>query len=303
VAAPNPKLIYVSIAPYGQDGPKAGWAESDLVVLAAGGALALIGDDDRAPVRVSVPQAYLHAGAEAAVGAMIALFGRGGTGRGQHVDVSAQLAVNQTTFSSSLAAATSFPPPRRLSGGVRYGRTPLQQVYPTKDGYVAITLLFGNAIGPYTKKLFDYIHEEGFCDEAMCDNDWITYGDGLLTGKISDEEFDRVKQTVRDFTQTRTKADLFRTAQERGLLIAPITKIDEVLASEQLVTRDYWVELEHSETGASFQYPGPFAKFGDAPIEYRRRAPAIGEHNREVFVDELGLSEDELLKLQRNGVV
>ena len=63
----NPALIYVSITPFGQDGPKARWAATDLTVLAAGGPLILTGDDDRAPVRLPVPQAFLHAGAEAAV--------------------------------------------------------------------------------------------------------------------------------------------------------------------------------------------------------------------------------------------
>src|SRR5580700_10540846 len=59
LAQTNPGLIYVSISPFGQTGPKADWASSDLIVMAAGGPLALTGDDDRPPLRVSVPQAYL----------------------------------------------------------------------------------------------------------------------------------------------------------------------------------------------------------------------------------------------------
>ena len=57
LAAINPALIGVSITPFGQDGPKRVTQDSDLVILAAGGPLVLTGDDDRAPVRVSVPQA------------------------------------------------------------------------------------------------------------------------------------------------------------------------------------------------------------------------------------------------------
>ena len=74
LATLNPALVYVSITPFGQDGPKANYAESDLVVLAAGGPLILTGDEDRAPVRVSVPQAYLHASGQAAVAALIAVW-------------------------------------------------------------------------------------------------------------------------------------------------------------------------------------------------------------------------------------
>ncbi len=103
LAALNPALVYVSITPFGQDGPKAHYADSDLIILAAGGPLVLTGDDDRPPVRVSVPQAYLHASAEAAVAALIAHHERQRSGRGQHVDVSAQQAVAQATQSGILA--------------------------------------------------------------------------------------------------------------------------------------------------------------------------------------------------------
>ncbi|OGO50550.1 MAG: hypothetical protein A2148_02600 [Chloroflexi bacterium RBG_16_68_14] len=56
LAKVNPALVYVSISAFGQDGPKAGYAESDLVVGAASGQLAVIGDEDRAPLRIGVPR-------------------------------------------------------------------------------------------------------------------------------------------------------------------------------------------------------------------------------------------------------
>ncbi|MFQ5699502.1 MAG: CoA transferase, partial [Myxococcota bacterium] len=65
----NPGLVYVSITPFGQTGPKARWRGTDLTVLASGGPLWLCGDEDRPPVRVSVPQAFPHAAAEAAAAA------------------------------------------------------------------------------------------------------------------------------------------------------------------------------------------------------------------------------------------
>src|SRR6202041_3461010 len=61
----NPALIYVSITPFGQDGPKASYADSDLIIMAAGGPLILAGDADRPPGRLPIPQAYLHASADA----------------------------------------------------------------------------------------------------------------------------------------------------------------------------------------------------------------------------------------------
>jgi crotonobetainyl-CoA:carnitine CoA-transferase CaiB-like acyl-CoA transferase len=192
VAKVNQALIHVSITPFGQDGPKASYADSDLVILAASGWLALTGDDDRPPVRVSVPQAYLHASAEAASAALIANHERARSGRGQHVDISAHSSMNQATFASALGAVLGLPENRRLSGGYKYGDYLLKQVYAAQDGHVAITFLFGNAMGPFTGRLVQWMYEEGFCDAATRDIDWIGYGDLLMTGEVPHETFDEV---------------------------------------------------------------------------------------------------------------
>jgi crotonobetainyl-CoA:carnitine CoA-transferase CaiB-like acyl-CoA transferase len=89
----NPGLIVISITAFGQHGPKAQWAATDLTLTAASGALLITGDEDRPPVRTSVPQAYLNAGTEAATGALIAIYARQRDGLGQHIDVSAQTAM------------------------------------------------------------------------------------------------------------------------------------------------------------------------------------------------------------------
>ena len=89
----NPALVMVSITPFGQKGPYSGYKGSDLVCWAMGGVLYPTGEEDRPPVQVSVPQAYSVAGANAAVGALIAHYHRERSGRGQHVDISAQACI------------------------------------------------------------------------------------------------------------------------------------------------------------------------------------------------------------------
>jgi crotonobetainyl-CoA:carnitine CoA-transferase CaiB-like acyl-CoA transferase len=299
----NSGLVYVSITPFGQDGPKANYADSDLVILAAGGPLVLAGDDDRSPVRVSVPQAYLHAGAEAAVAALIAHHERQRSGLGQHVDVSAQQAVAQATQSGILAAALNATEYERLSGGVKVGELIVRLTWPTQDGHVAILYLGGPAFGPFTRRLMEWIYEEGFCDEATRDKDWLAYIELLLTGREPIEEYERLKLVVEAFTTTKTKAELLQAALDRGLLIAPVTTIDEVVESDQLAARDYWRILGHPELGQAFRYPGPFAQFSVTPIAYRRRPPTVGEHNREIYVGELGFTEQQFAELQTRGMI
>lgn len=299
----NPALIFISITPFGQDGPKANYADSDLILMAASGPLILAGDADRPPVRLSIPQAYLHACADAAVGALAAHHERTRSGRGQHVDVAAQQSVAMATQSNILAAPLGATQTRRMSGGVRIGPLEIPLVWPASDGYIAMTFLFGSALGVFTAKLMRYICEQGFCDERTRDKDWIAYGENLFSGAEPLSEFERVKEVVRNFTRSRTKAELLALAVERGFLITPVTTIAEVVESPQFASRDYFQRIEHPELGESFLYPGPFAKFSATPIEYGRRPPMVGEHNSEIYREELGLSARDLADLARAGVI
>jgi len=299
----NPALIYVSIAPFGQDGPKATYADSDLILMAAGGPLILAGDADRPPVRLCIPQAYLHASADAAVAALAAHHERTRSGLGQHVDVAAQQSVAMATQSYILAAPLGSPEARRMSGGVKFGPLDIPLVWPASDGFVAMTFLFGSALGVFTAKLMHFLCEKGFCEEATRDKDWIAYGEQLFSGAEPLSEFERIKEIVRKFTRSHTKAELLALAVERGFLITPVTTVAEVVESPQFASRDYFQDLTHPELGDSFRYPGPFAKFSATPIEYRRRPPTVGEHNSEIYRDELGLSDGAIAELERAGII
>ena len=299
----NPALIYVSITPFGQDGPKASYADSDLIILAAGGPLVLAGDDDRPPVRLSIPQAYLHASADAAVGALAAHHERVRSSLGQQVDVSAAQSVAIATQSYILAAPLGSPEARRMSGGIKLGGLDIPLVWPAKDGYIAMTFLFGSALGVFTRKLMHYLCENGFCDTATRDKDWIAYGEMLFSGQEPLSEFERIKTLVANFTRIHTKAELLQLAVERGFLMTPVSTVAEVVESPQLESRGYFQTVEHPELGASFRYPGPFAKFSATPIQYRHRAPTVGEHNREVYRDEIMMSDREFAELVKKGII
>jgi crotonobetainyl-CoA:carnitine CoA-transferase CaiB-like acyl-CoA transferase len=303
LAARNGRLIYVSITPFGQQGPKATYADSDLIILAAGGPLLLGGDEDRPPIRVSVPQAYLHACGDAAVGALVAHHERQRSGTGQHVDISAQQSVTLATQANNLAHRLGADEARRMAGGVKLGTLRVPLVWKAKDGYVTLGFLFGRQLGVFSQRLIGYLYELGLCDASLRDKDWIAYGGMLLSGAEPMAEYEKVLRLIADFVASRTKAELLAAALQRGLLIAPISTISDVLESPQLDSREYWRSVEHPELGRSFRYPGPFVRFSETPIVYRRRPPVVGEHNREVYLDELGLSEAEFQHLTRNGMI
>jgi crotonobetainyl-CoA:carnitine CoA-transferase CaiB-like acyl-CoA transferase len=134
--AANPSLIHATITPFGRSGPKAGWAATDLTIAAASCQAAITGDSDRAPIRITVPQAWHHAGGQAATAIALALAERRVSGLGQHIDVSAQQALMQTAFPGVVFAPNDYPVVQRTSGGILMLNFHLQFVYPAADGHV-----------------------------------------------------------------------------------------------------------------------------------------------------------------------
>jgi crotonobetainyl-CoA:carnitine CoA-transferase CaiB-like acyl-CoA transferase len=297
----NPALVYVSITPFGQDGPKASYADSDLIMMAASGVLILYGDEDRGPIRMSVPQAYLLTAADAAGAALIAYWERLKSGRGQQVDVAAQESISLAGQSTSLTTLVHADETRRMAGGVKMGSIRVPLVWKCKDGLVTCVFLFGSALGVFTRKLIDYIFAQGGCSQELKETDWIGYGAKLLSGEESTASYNEKLAVIAAFFADRTKAELFEIARQNGLLIAPISTIEELLQSAQFKERDYWRMVEHP-SGVTLTYPGPFAKLSAHPIEFRRRPPQIGEHNREIF-GELDLNESAIAGLKQKGVI
>ncbi len=271
----NPQLVHVTVSPFGLDGPKADWPASDLTVLAAACQLAVTGDPDRPPVRTAVPQAWMHAGAEAACAALLALHQRLRSDVGQRVDVSAQLATMMAAVPATIFAPNGAADVQRMGGGIRTGFRNLRFVYPAADGYVSIMHNFSAASGPYTVRLMHWAHDEGHCDATMRDVDWLHYGEALVTGAATDEHFDEAKAAVAALTGSKTKAELFAEARRRPLLLAPVLRVDELLDSEQLAARRYWDELDDPDLGP-VRAPGHFVHSPQWPAPALGGAPRLG---------------------------
>ena len=210
LAALNPALVHVTMSGFGSTGPKGSWRAPDLVALAAGGQLLLSGDADRAPLRCSVPQAWAHACGDAADAALIALYERLGSGVGQHCDISVQQSVMQATQSLVLNHVFGAQLGARVGGGMRLGPLDIRLVWPCDDGTVSITFLFGASAGPFSQRLFQWIWEEGGCDEATRDLDWVMFGSMLQDGEVPLSEFDRLKDLLAAFCLDQDEAGAVR---------------------------------------------------------------------------------------------
>ena len=284
LAVVNPALVYTSITPFGQSGPKADWAATDLIVSAAGMLSNIVGDEDRPPLRIPLDQCFLHASAEAAVASLIALRERKRDGRGQYIDASAQQAVTQATQSASLCHLYNSSEVLRMSGGARLGPFRVRLRSPAVDGFVSATILFGESIGPFGARLFEWMHTQGGCADSDLEVDWIHFVDGVMTGRIPITEYDRIQQVAAEFTATRTKAELLEVALEHRLLIVPVATVADVVESPQYAERGFWREIS---TGGidSVRFPGPFAQLSVTPLDISAPPPTVGQHTAEVLAE------------------
>ncbi|MDH4145897.1 MAG: CoA transferase [Acidimicrobiia bacterium] len=283
--ARNPALVTIVMSAFGLDGPKAGWAASDLTVAAASGSAALIGDRDRAPLRWGSPQAWLHGATDMAVAALVGLHERARSGRGQRADVSAQVSAMAGSFCYTLNRAWGVAPMQRSGSGVDFGAYRVRWTYPALDGAVTITMSFGAALAEFTANLFRWVYEEGFCDEATRDSDWKALGEQLFAGDVPASEADRFCDVVAAFTATRTKAYLVAEATRRRVLLAPIATLAEVMADAHLADRRFWDVLACPAGGPPRRLPGRFVVAGGAALAALGPPPRLGEHD--LAVDEL----------------
>lgn len=308
----NPAIIHVSITPFGSTGPKAGWADSELVLWAAGGPLLQAQDGDRPPLRISVPQAYLHAAGDAAGGALVAHFARLRSGRGQHVDISVQQSVAQATLSSILAAAvghenfTLRPEPKSRTRGTLdlsgSGARTRRSKWPVKDGLVEMHLAMGPAAGRFTNNLFAWIHDEGGCDATLASWDWVTLPARIEADEITEEDLDRVRGLVGRFLAPRTKAALAEIAMRRKLLLAPVATTEDLAGSPHHAQRGFFSTVADC-AGRELRLPGPFAMGVPQAFVPVTPAPFPGQHDEDVWCGLLGLSSAELAGLREQGVI
>ena len=307
----RPELIYVSITAFGPDGPKAGYHDSDLVLWAAGGALNANLSAGRPATRVSAPmQSYLHAAADAAEGALLALTERAASGLGQHVEVSVQASVTVANFKLGMYALLNARPPsgNAASGSLSPG-APL--IWETKDGYVHLSLTAGPLTGHFTNTLLAWLRDQDALPGDFPAVDYRvmpqTSGSGMTasaasaTGStaptvLSPDEQQRLYRAIGDFLLTRTSAQLFEDARRHGLIISPIYRVDQVIQDEQLAARDAWF------IRPEYTVPGPMGRITGNPVEDRRPAPRPGENNADVY-GEIGLDRDDLAALAERGVL
>ncbi len=291
----NSRMILVSITPYGQSGPRSSYQATDLTLLASGGLLSLGGYVDTGPVAIPGEQGFYASAIFGTVSALSALLERETTQCGQWLDVSGQECV--------AFALEDAIPEWYINNSVRQrtgerAREAGTGVYPCRDGYISMVAgRLGTAKGFVA--LTRWIAESG----VPGSNDLLAEKWQDFKYRQSEEGIDRFGAIFGEFCATRGKQQLYDEGQARQIAIAPVNTIADLFENEQLRANNFIRRKFNREYRQEFAFPGPPYRLSRSPAAIRSSAPRSGEHNRDIFIGELGLTEGKLGALKAAGII
>jgi crotonobetainyl-CoA:carnitine CoA-transferase CaiB-like acyl-CoA transferase len=292
----NPRLIVVSITPFGQTGPYRDYKSSDLIIMAMGGLMSLIGEPGKAPLRVSLPQSPLWAGMYAVAGALVAHYHREATNIGQHVDVSMQSSMLWAMAHAPAFWATNRVCPQRdgsrITGRSMTGAR-MRAIYQCKDGYLNF-IIYGGAAGRRSNQaLVQWMAEHGLATEALLNKDWNRFSIQTST----QAEIDEIEEPAARLFRFYRKSEFLEQAFKREIMGYPVANAQDILCDPHLDDRQFWRNLD------DLKFPGLFARFSEGVAPTLRPAARLGEHNAEIYRSEFDFGEAEIARLREEKVI
>ncbi len=284
----NPRLVYAQGSGYGLSGPYRDYPAMDLTVQAMAGVMSVTGYADRPPVKAGPAICDFFGGVHLFGAVMTALFERSLTGVGRAVNVSMQEAV-YASLSSNLGLYYGSGGNVPMRTGNRHGglaESPYN-VYPTRDGYIAI-ICVGET---HWKSLIKAMDREDLAQDARFTS---------LKQRVA--HMDDVDALVGEFTRGFDKQPLFELLMKHRVPCAPVRDLEEVVSDPHMLERKALHWIDHPELGRIPVQSSPlrFENAEPMPIIPSRR---LGEDNVAVFRDWLGLSLAEIDALHEDGVI
>jgi benzylsuccinate CoA-transferase BbsE subunit len=298
LSAVKPDIILTSITPFGQSGPYRDYHTSDIVTMGMTGIVYQTGDRNTPPVHMSQAQSPMHAGADAAVGTLLAYYHREMTGEGQQVDISQQQ-------SAAWFLANAVPLYElngvvlQRSGAMRWSLTSTQrQVWECKDGYIFFNIIGGRGGAKTLRELVSWMDGEGLATDHLKAMDWESFD----VFKAIQADIDLISAPIEAFFKTHTRQEISAEAARRSISICPLSSMADLRNDPQLAFRNFWKDVPHPELNAAVTYPREFVKATGGHFETNTRAPLVGEHNGAIY-RELGFSADELDAMRGEGII
>jgi crotonobetainyl-CoA:carnitine CoA-transferase CaiB-like acyl-CoA transferase len=292
LSAQRPALVYTSMTGFGQSGPHAGYAYSDIVGQAMGGLMTLAGDPDDPPNQIYGNQANVSASLHGAIGTLVAVLHAEASGEGQSVDVSAQDAVSMSMETAMMTWDLQKRNRTRLGDrGLLPVRIPASGVYEASDGYC---LLFVTApAGADFPALIDWMRERGMAGDlddepyaTLCANLNMRFLTQVMIDPASAAavfgQLEHVHEQLVAFCKSMSARELYEEGQRRRLLIGIVSTPKDLAENSQLRAREWFQRMSFEFLEASVEFPGPAYRLSETPVALRR-PPRLGEHNDEIL--------------------
>jgi len=288
----NPKLIHLSMTPYGRDDPRSDLPATDLTILAAGGPVWSCGYDDHRlpPVRGWGNQGYQTGCHFAVMSVLTALMHRELGGAGQFIDVNMVAACNVTTEAASYSWLVAGATVQRQTGRHASVRASGTTQVRCADGKYVNTGVPPRVAGEFAKllvwlrelKLEAQLPEAVFLEMGAA---WEGPFDLSLIGQ--DDTITAIFSAGRDglklIASHLSAQEFFLGCQRAGLAVGVVNAPEEAFEDEHFKARGFQVELEHPELGRTLRYPGAPYRLPASPWKLARRAPLLGEHTEELL--------------------
>ena len=283
-------LVYVRISVFGQSGPYAPRPGLDRLGIAFGGLLHLTGDPDRPPVRPGVTVSDYLTGVFAAFAAVSALYGRDrdrhGDGHGEVIDAPLYGAILRI-LEWTLAGYDRLGVVRQREGNRLSHSAPLDN-YPTADGFFVCIVAGSDANFSRLCAAMDQ-------PDLAKDQRFATLAERAARG-------DEINGLVAEWTASLTAADITARCVEHDVPVGTAYSAADIFADPHMTARGDLVSVDDPVIGPVRQQ-APYPRLEHRPTPVPVGAPRLGEHNREVWCDLVGLSEEELSGLIARGVV
>lgn len=282
----NPRLIIVRVSGYGQSGPYSSRAGFGGIGEAMGGWRAIVGDPNSPPSRMGISIGDSLAATFGCLGALAALHARERTGRGQVVD--------SALYEAVLQVMESLVPEFMVSGHVRQRTGPILEgvapsnVYPCQDGEFLI--------GANQDTVFGRLCQAMGNPDLAKDPKYSTHS----ARARSQHELDDL---IADWTRGLTVDEVETLMTQHSVPAGKIYTAADMLQDEHFLARDALIEVESPRWG-KFRMQNSFPKFSDTPGGVRSLAPVtIGQHNREILEEVLGMTDTQIEELRAAGTV
>ena len=283
LSALNPRVVMVSISPFGQDGPWRDWKADEVNLHAISGLMQITGDPEREPLKNGGHQALYNTGINAFTGALMAIFAQLARGVGQHVDVSAYESMSYMIEPPRVVQASTLGTFTNRVGNVG-------TLYPAENGHV-------NFIRGGSGNTYEVLAKVTGNDEFLSD----TFKNLPLLGAASPQVREALEALLIPWLLEHPKEEFYHSGQAGGQNFGYVANPEDLVASPQLQARAFFVDVEHPVAG-HLTYPGAPYRLSETPW-HAGRAPLLGEHNRAVYVDRLGYTPAQMVELTRAGII